>query len=275
MADEARDRVLLITGGGSGIGAAVARGAAALDWRVVITGRRAEALRRVADSAPGVLAMPADMSEPEAVAGVVSQVAERWGRLDVVVANAGVMHEGSAAGTDPSDWRRVLDVNLTGPYLLAREAMPLLRGSRGSFIAVGSIAGLRVPAGAAAYAVSKAALDMLVRTIAVDEGPHGVRANIVCPGWVRTEMADGEMASFGGPLGLDEEGAYAEVSRLVPLGRPALPDEVAGAVLWLAGAEASYITGASLTVDGGTTLVDPGTVPLSFRVERRVMPENP
>ena len=93
---------------------------------------------------------------------------------------------------------------------------------------------------------------MLAQTMARDFGAQGVRANVVCPGWVRTEMADEEMAAFGTPYGLDRDAAYAEVTRLVPQGRPAEPAEVAAAVLWLAGPESSYVNGACLVVDGGT-----------------------
>lgn len=110
---------------------------------------------------------------------------------------------------------------------------------------------------------------MLVQTIARDFGGAGVRANVVCPGWVRTEMADAEMADFGAPLGLDRDGAYAEVTRLVPQQRPAEASEVAAAVTWLAGSDASYVNGACLVVDGGTVLVDPGTVGLDFSVVPR------
>ena len=118
-----------------------------------------------------------------------------------------------------------------------------------------SIAALRAPSAATAYAVSKAGLVMLVQSIARDFGGQGVRANVVCPGWVRTEMADAEMAEFGAPHGLDEDAAYAEVTRLVPQQRPAEAAEIASAVTWLAGPDASYVNGACLVVDGGT---DPG-----------------
>ena len=262
-------RVLLVTGGGSGIGAAVARRADADGWTVVITGRRPEPLGEVAAACTRVHAVPADMSTETDVERVVGRMLDDFGRVDAVVANAGVMATGALADTLPSEWHRVMDVNLTGPYLLARACLPALRTSRGSFVAVGSIAGMRAPAGAAAYAVSKAALSMLVGTIAVDEAQHGVRANLVAPGWVRTEMADGEMAEFGGPLGLGVEESYAAVTALVPQRRAAWPHEVASAVLWLAGEEAGYVNGATLTVDGGTTLVDPGTVPFSVDVRER------
>jgi NAD(P)-dependent dehydrogenase (short-subunit alcohol dehydrogenase family) len=209
------------------------------------------------------------MSRPADVERVVDQALAQFGRLDAVVANAGIMAGGTLADTSPAEWESVMAVNVTGPYLLARASVPSLRASRGSFVGVGSIAGLRVPAGASAYAVSKAALGMLVSTLAVDEGPHGVRANVVCPGWVRTEMADAEMAEFGSAHGLDVDQAYDEVTALVPQGRPARPEEVAAAVMWLAGTDASYVNGATLTVDGGTTLVDPGTIPFDYRVRPR------
>lgn len=267
--ERAHGRVLLVTGGGTGIGAAVARRADADGWTVVITGRRPEPLAAVAAQCARVRDLPADMSRLADVDRVVAQVLTDCGRLDAVVANAGVMAVGSIADTDPGDWDELISVNLTGAFLLARATMPSLRESRGSFVGIGSIAGLRVPAGSAAYAVSKAALGMLVQTIAVDEGPRGVRANVVCPGWVRTEMADSEMAEFGAPHGLDLESAYREASALVPQRRPARPEEVAAVALWLVGPESSYVNGATVTVDGGTTLVDPGTVPLDFEIRRR------
>lgn len=262
-------RVLLVTGGGTGIGAAVASRADADGWSVVITGRRPEPLDAVAARGSRTLAVPGDMSQPADVDRVVAETLARHGRIDAVVANAAVMAAGTLVETSPSDWAAVMAVNVTGPYLLARACVDSLRASRGCFVGIGSIAGLRVPAGASAYAVSKAALGMLVSTLAVDEGPHGVRANVVCPGWVRTEMADAEMAEFGSGLGLDVEQAYEEVTSLVPQRRPARAQEVAAAVMWLASADASYVNGATLTVDGGTTLVDPGTVPFDFTVRPR------
>jgi NAD(P)-dependent dehydrogenase (short-subunit alcohol dehydrogenase family) len=260
--------VTLISGGGSGIGAAVARAAAAAGHAVVICGRRQESLDRVATSA-AIGGIVADLTRPDQVEQLVAQVVERHGRLDHVVANAGVMRSGTILDTSPQEWDEVITGNLTSAYLLARNAIAHLQATRGSLVAVSSIAGLRASAGAAAYATSKAALTMLARTIAVDFGPSGVRANVVCPGWVRTEMADEEMREFGEPLGLDRDAAYGEVTRLVPQGRPADPAEIAAAVLWLLSPAASYVNGAALTVDGGTTIVDPGTVAFDFTVVPR------
>ncbi len=261
-------RTVLVTGAGSGIGAAVAERAAREGWRVVVTGRREAPLQAVAGRT-GARAVVCDVRDPDAVAALVADVVAVEGRLDCVVANAGVMAVGSVLDTTPEAWDDVLATNLTSVFHLVRTALPHLVDARGSLVAVSSIAALRVPSESAAYAVSKAGLVVLAQTVARDFAARGVRANVVCPGWVRTEMADEEMAGFGGPLGLSRDEAYAEVTRLVPQQRPAEAAEVAAAVTWLAGEDASYVNGACLTVDGGTALVDPGTVPFDHVVRTR------
>src|SRR5262249_48226513 len=153
-----------------------------------------------------------------------------YGRLDTVVANAGLMTPGTLLEVEPADWDHALSTNLTSVYLLARAALPHLQAVGGSLVAVSSIAALRAPAAAAAYAVTKAGLVMLVQSVARDFAATGIRANVVCPGWVRTEMADEEMAELGAGIGLDVEASYDEVTRLVPQGRAAEAREVAAAV---------------------------------------------
>jgi NAD(P)-dependent dehydrogenase (short-subunit alcohol dehydrogenase family) len=176
---------------------------------------------------------------------------------------------GSVVDTDPADWDAVLRTNLTSVYLLARAAVPHLVAAKGTFVGVSSIAALRSSTGTAAYSVSKAGLVSLVQSIARDFGPQGLRANVICPGWVRTAMADGEMAEFGEPFGLSVAQAYAAATELVPQRRAADPAEVARAVEWLASAESSYVNGAVLVVDGGTILVDGGTVPFDYALTPR------
>lgn len=261
-------RVLVVTGGGTGIGAATVRRAAADGWTVVACGRRQAPLDVVAEQ-PGVEGLVADASTPDGIESLVSAVLERHGRIDGVVANAGIMRVGSVVQTSNEDWDDALRVNLTGPFLLAKATVPHLIASGGSFVGISSIAAIQVPGESVAYAVSKAGLSMLVRTIARDFAADGVRANVVCPGWVRTEMADQEMAELGEVIGADVEDSYRQVTSLVPQGRPGTADEIANAVVWLLGTESSYVNGSVITVDGGTTIVDAGTIPYDFAVHRR------
>lgn len=266
--DAARQRVTLVTGGGSGIGAAVARLAADAGHAVVVCGRR-EAVLATTHAGSRIDTRVADVTDPGQVEQLVAWTVEQHGGLDHVVLNAGIMRSGTILDTDPAEWDQVLRSNLTSAYLVARAALPQVLAVRGSLVGVSSVAGLRASSGATAYATSKAALSMLLRTIAVDFGARGVRANVVCPGWVRTEMADEEMREFGDEVGLDRDHAYTEVTRLVPQRRPAAAEEVAAAVMWLLGPQASYVNGAVLVVDGGMTQIDPGTVAFDYTVSER------
>ncbi len=231
-------RTALVTGGGGGIGAAIVRRFAAEGATVWAMGRRRDALE-AGDGNP----IAGDVADP----GDRRRAIEQTGPLDVLVNNAGL---------GDADWDATIAVNLTAAHLLSELAADGLAERRGAIVNVASVAALVAGPGQPQYAVSKAALVMLTKSLAVTLGPRGVRANAICPGWVRTPMADTEMAA----LGSDTDAAYREVTRNVPLGRAAEPDEVAAAALFLASAEASYISGAVLTVDGGMTAVDVGTL---------------
>jgi len=248
--------VALVTGGGTGIGAAVARRLSDDGYDVTVTGRRPGPIEDVAAEIDG-LAVVADTSVEEDASRAVAETVERFGGLDALVLNAGVGGVGSLLELEPKVFDEVLRTNVTGAFLTARAAIPHLLERRGAIVSVASISALRAAPESLAYCSSKAALAMLTQCIALDHGADGVRANCLCPGWVRTPMADSEVGS----LGLDSrEGGYAVATQDVPLRRPGEPEEIAAAVAWLLSDDASYLNGAVIPVDGGTTIVDVGTL---------------
>ncbi|WP_055495702.1 SDR family NAD(P)-dependent oxidoreductase [Streptomyces sp. TP-A0356] len=262
--------VVIVTGGGTGIGEATARLMCGQGHHVVVSGRRAEPLRRV-EQETGALAYPSDVADPDAASGLVRATLAAYGRLDGLVLNAGIGRGGSVGDMSLEDWDEVMRTNLTGPLLLLRAAIPHLLETRGAVVAVASVSALRNGTSNAPYATSKAALLQLCRSVAVDYGRRGLRANIVCPSWVRSEMADRRMARFAEEMSMRGglEAAYAEATMPLPMGRPGEPREIAEAISWLLSPAASYVNGAVLTVDGGATALDPGTLAFDFQLAPR------
>jgi NAD(P)-dependent dehydrogenase (short-subunit alcohol dehydrogenase family) len=250
-------KVAVISGGGTGIGAATARRFAAEGARVVVTGRRPEPLHEVAEEVGG-RAVVGDVATPGHAEEAVRAARAAFGGLDVVVASAGVGFGGAIADVSDEAWQRTLDVNLTGAMRLVRAAIPALveRGG-GSIVLVSSISGVVAAPSSAAYVASKAALIGLAASIAVDHAAQGIRANALCPGWVRTPMGDDALAELTARA-LDIEAAYGLATSAVPMRRPAGSEEVAACAAFLASDDASYVTGTSLAVDGGLLAVDPG-----------------
>jgi meso-butanediol dehydrogenase / (S,S)-butanediol dehydrogenase / diacetyl reductase len=251
-------KAALVTGGGTGIGAAIARRLAGEGYAVTVTGRRAGPIEAVAEEIDGHAVVADTSVEADATRSVAAAV-ERSGGLDALVLNAGIGGAGSLLDADPAVFEHVVRVNLTGAFLVARAAMPHLIDRRGAVVSIASVAGLRASPSSLAYCSSKAGLAMLTQCIAIDHGAAGVRANCVCPGWVRTPMADGEMDELAEHLGVDREAAYAAAVREVPLLRASEPVEIAELVTWLLSDAASYVNGAVIPADGGHVAVDAGT----------------
>ncbi len=254
-------KVALVTGGGTGIGAAIARRFVADGAKVCISGRRKERLDQVAASLPreSIITCVGDVSCYDDVVRMVDTALQFGGRLNVLVNNAAKdqIPPGNVVDMDPELWQQVLAVNLTGPLFTMKAAIPhMIRDGAGSIINIASVAGIRSIPNMPAYVSSKGGLIALSQQVAVDFGPARIRCNVICPGSMRTEMFEGAMAPFAKKLGTDLNGVFSLFTKDVPLRRVAASDEIGGICSYLASDDASFMTGVVLPVDGGTAIVD-------------------
>lgn len=249
-------KTALITGGGTGIGAAVARRIRSEGGNVALVGRRREPLQAVADEI-GAAVFAADASDGASMKAAVSGIVEQFGGLDILIANAGGHGVGPTISMSDETWALAVQLNLNTAFVSARESLPALIERKGNIVVLASIAGLFAGPDAAGYVTMKHGCIGLAKSLARDYGRLGVRTNTVCPGWVTTAMADDQMAALARMRGLASiEEAYALVTKDVPLGRPADAEDVSNVVCFLASGEAAMVNGAVVTVDGGAGTVD-------------------
>ena len=230
---EPSGRVVLVTGGNRGIGLACARAFAALGDRVAITYRT--------EPVDGLTSVRCDVTSAEEMDAAFGVVEDRLGKVEVLVANAGITKDNLLLRMSDDDFVSVVDTNLAGAFRAVKRAVPgMLRSRYGRIVLISSVVGLLGSGGQVNYAASKSGLVGLARSLVRELGSRDITANVVAPGFVETDMT----------AGLSGE-RRTEILRSVPLGRMADPDEVAGVVTWLASRAASYITGAVIPVDGG------------------------
>jgi meso-butanediol dehydrogenase / (S,S)-butanediol dehydrogenase / diacetyl reductase len=254
-----KGKVALITGGGTGIGTAIAERFVTDGAKICISGRRKELLDEVARSLPAgtVATCAGDVSNLEDARRMVEATVEFGGKIDVLVNNAGIDPGGTIVDIDPELWKKVLDINLTGPFYTMKVAIPyMIKIGGGSIINIASLAGTRCLPGMPAYCSSKAGLIMLTQQAAVDYGPQGIRSNVVCPGGVRTAMVEHSLGGLKDLLKTDLEGVFKFVSANTPLRRFATCEEMGGICSYLASDDSSYMSGSVLLIDGGVAGVD-------------------
>ena len=237
-------KVAIVTGAGSGMGAATARRLANDGFRVVLNGRTADKLQSVADALNGTesLIVTGDVSQYEDLEKLVSETVRQFGQIDVVVNNAGTFVGGTIDDVTPEDFDKQFAVNVKGPFMLIKLALPYLEKTRGAIVNVSSVSGLGGDWGAFAYNASKGALGQMTKALALDFGPKGIRINAVAPSLTDTEMAEGIMSN--------DEVLDAFKSRIA-MERAAKPEEVADVIAFLASSNAQFVTGTIIPVDGG------------------------
>jgi meso-butanediol dehydrogenase / (S,S)-butanediol dehydrogenase / diacetyl reductase len=246
-------KVALITGGGTGIGRAIALAFAREGSSVALAGRRMEKLREAAreierEGGQGK-AIACDVTRSKDAVRAVGEAVERFGRLNVLVNNAGALHVSTVEGISEEEWDRVMTVNVKGPFLMSRAVLPEFRKCNGGAIVnIGSVLGLVAMKDRAAYCASKGGLTMLTKAMAIDHAQENVRVNCICPAIIETELVKG-LFSKGA------EGEALRKARLatIPLGRFGRPADVAEMAVFLASEESSWLTGAAIPLDGGLT----------------------
>jgi NAD(P)-dependent dehydrogenase (short-subunit alcohol dehydrogenase family) len=241
-------KTAIITGAGSGIGRAIAIAFAREGANIALVGRREEKLEQTAQAAGGSsLIVPGDVSQSSQINQIIEQTAQRFGGIQVLVNNAGLLYPGTAEQITEAQWDETFNVNVRGLWLLSRAVLPYLRKSGGgSIINVASVLGINGVRLRAAYAASKGAVVLLTKCMALDHGHEHIRVNAICPGFVQTELTERVIKNAPDP-----EAALKQRIAVHPIGRVGQPEDIAGIAVYLASDESSWVTGAAFPVDGG------------------------
>lgn len=242
-------KVALVTGASSGIGTAIVLRLVDDGYFIMAAGRDISRTEHLGNHSENIQTWAGDITSPDACADLIATCIDRFGRLDLLVNNAGIYDAADAEHTTNENWLRTLAINLNAPFYLSRDAMPHLRKSKGVILNVASDWGLVGGKDAVAYCASKGGVVLMTKAMALDHASEGVRINAICPGDVETPMLHAE----GAARGLGAEEAIQEAARKSPTGRVTAPREVAALVAFLASAAAAQITGAAIPIDGGNT----------------------
>ena len=247
-----KDKVAIVTGGGQGLGKSMAIALAQAGADIVIAARRTETAlqtqKLIENEGVKCTVIKGDMRVEEDVKKMVAAVLDRYGKIDILVNNAGTWRGDDAEKVTTEDWKEVIDVNLTGPFIVSREVgNVMLKQGKGSIINIGSMSGVIVntPQNQCAYNASKGGLIMLTKSMATEWAMRGVRVNALCPGYMRTEMSEDRYQR--------KDPAIERWFSMTPMGRSGQTDELMGIVVYLASDASSFVTGATYLVDGGYT----------------------
>jgi len=242
-------KVALVTGASSGIGTAILLSLADAGYLLMAAGRDERRTQEIGKKVANAQTWIGDITSEKSCVELVSACVDQFGRLDLLVNNAGIYHTANAERTTDEIWSQTMAVNLNAPFYLSREAMPHLRETEGVILNIASDWGLVGGKDAVAYCASKGGVVLMTRAMALDHAHEGVRVNAICPGDVETPMLYAE----GAARGIGPEEAVREASKASPTGKVTTPDQVAALVVFLASDEAAQITGTAISIDGGNT----------------------
>jgi NAD(P)-dependent dehydrogenase (short-subunit alcohol dehydrogenase family) len=248
MDQRLKNKIAIVTGGGSGIGRACAVAFAREGARVALVGRRRDRLEKVAlEIGNSALVIAADVSRSDEIARVLEETVGNFGGVNVLLNNAGILHIGTAEQLTEQQWDETFNINVRGLWLFSRAMLPIMRkAGGGSIITMGSVLGINGARNRAAYAASKGAVVLLTKCMAIDHGHENIRVNAICPSFVETELTAAVISQAPDPTAV-----RAERVAVHPIGRLGKPEDIAGLAVYLASDESSWVTGATFPVDGG------------------------